>query len=219
MNADTPGLKVCGYVRVSHAEQAQSGAGLQAQRDSIEAVVRQRGWELAAIYEDAGASGKSTNGRPGLEEALRAVESGAAGILIVAKLDRLSRSLVDFGKILERSQKRGWAFVANDLGIDTSSATGELIANVMMSVSQWERKAISERTTAALAVKKREGVKLGNPKLGKSSAKVRRRIERARARGDSYRKIAAKLNADGIPTSQGGSQWWAASVRAVVMAA
>jgi len=221
MNAETAAQKACGYVRVSSAEQSLSGAGLQAQRDAIEAAALHRGWELTEIYEDAGASGKSTNGRPGLEEALQAVESGETGILIVAKLDRLSRSLVDFGKILKRSQSqtRGWAFVALDLGIDTSTATGELCANLMMSVSQWERKAISERTTAALAVRKREGVKLGNPQLGKTTPRVRRRIERARARGDSYHRIAAALNADSIPTSQGGREWWAASVRAVLLAA
>lgn len=216
MNA---GMKVCGYVRVSHAEQAQSGAGLEAQRDAIEAAAQQRGWELTAIYEDAGVSGSSTNGRPGLAQALKAVESDEAAALICAKLDRLSRSIVDFGRILERSRKRGWAFLALDLGVDTSTAAGELVANVLASVAQWERRAISERTKAALAVKKREGVKLGNPQLGKASPRVRRRIQRARSRGDSYHVIAAKLNADEVPTSQGGSQWWAASVRAVVMAA
>src|SRR5689334_21340199 len=92
----TSGEKVVGYVRVSTDEQAKSGAGLQAQRDAITDECRRRGWELVKIYEDAGASGKSLSNRPALTAALVAVESGEASGLVVAKVDRLSRSLHDF---------------------------------------------------------------------------------------------------------------------------
>ena len=75
---------VVGYIRVSTAEQADSGAGLEAQRGAIEAEAQRRGWTLLRTFEDAGASGKSMNGRPGLQEALQAVERGEAYALVVA---------------------------------------------------------------------------------------------------------------------------------------
>src|SRR5215467_4612695 len=76
-----PPVNVVGYVRVSTAEQADSGAGLEAQRAAISAEAERRGWRLVQVYEDAGASGKSLNGRPGLQEALQAVETGEAEAL------------------------------------------------------------------------------------------------------------------------------------------
>ena len=218
MNAETPGLKVCGYVRCSTSEQSDSGLGLEAQRSAIADEAARRGWEVVAVYEDV-ASGRSRNGRPGLERALRAVESSEADALVVSKLDRLSRSTKDFAELMDRSQRKGWSLCAMDVGVDTTTPQGEFFATVLAGMAQWERKVISQRTRDALAIKKAQGVKLGNPKLGKATPRVRRRIERARARGDSYHRIAAKLNADEIPTSQGGREWWAASVRAVLLAA
>ena len=210
------GMRIVGYVRVSSAEQAGSGLGLEAQRTAITEEAQRRGWELVAIYEDAAASGKSTNGRPGLAQALEAVESDAAAGIVVAKLDRLSRSIVDFGTLLERSRKTGWALVALDLGVDTSSAAGELVANVMVSVAQWERRAIGDRTKAALQVKRDQGIVLGRPRL--MPAKVRRRILRERARGRTLAAIANDLNHDEVPTAQNGAAWYPATIRKVVNA-
>src|SRR5438094_3478005 len=107
-------MKAVGYIRVSSLEQDESGAGLEAQRRAIADGVTQRGWELVRIYEDV-ASGKSTNGRHGLAVAINAIESGEADALMVAKLDRLSRSLMDFAGLMQQSCKQGWALVALDL--------------------------------------------------------------------------------------------------------
>lgn len=213
------GMRIVGYVRVSSQEQADSGAGLEAQRAAITEEAQRRGWELVNIYEDAGSSGSTRNGRPGLEQALAAVESVDAAAVIVSKLDRLSRSTKDFADLMDRSQRKGWNLVALDVGVDTTTPQGEFFATVLAGMAQWERRIISQRTKDALAVKKAQGVKLGNPTLGKSPPRVRRRIRAARTRGDSYAKIAAALNRDAVPTSQGGSQWWPASVRAVELAA
>lgn len=209
------GMRVVGYVRVSTQEQSDSGAGLEAQRSAIEQECERKGWELVQVYEDAGASGKTTNGRPGLQEALEAVESGQAGGLVVSKLDRLSRSLMDFAGLMERSQRKGWHLVALDLGVDTSSPQGEMVANVMATFAQFERKLIGQRTKDALAVRKAQGVVLGRPRLMES--KTRRRILRARSRGDSYAKIADRLNVDGVATAHGGEQWYPSTIRRVVM--
>src|SRR5690242_6416178 len=97
----TNGTRVIGYVRVSTSEQGDDGGGLDAQRQTIQAECRHRGWQLVRIEEDV-ASGKSTGKRPGLARALQAIEGGDAEALIVAKLDRLSRSLLDFAQLVER---------------------------------------------------------------------------------------------------------------------
>jgi DNA invertase Pin-like site-specific DNA recombinase len=210
-------MRALGYVRVSTAEQADSGAGLEAQREAVREEANRRGLELVGILEDAGASGRSLAGRPGLTGALERVEAGQAEALIVAKLDRLSRSLVDFAALMERSRRKGWALVAPDLGVDTTTPSGEMLASVLAVFAQFERRLIGQRTREALAVKKAEGVTLGRPRL--LPDEVRERIRREREQGATWRAIAASLNEDGVPTAQGGQQWWAATVRTVALAA
>lgn len=205
----TDGLAVVGYVRVSTGEQFESGAGLEAQREAIRKECVRRGWRLIATYEDT-ASGKSLAGRRGLEEALAAVESSEASALVVAKLDRLSRSLQDFANLMARSQRRDWALVALDLGLDSTTAQGELMASVLAVFSQFERRLIGQRTRDALAVKRAQGVRLGRPRS--LSEDVRERIRAARAQGQTYRQIAAALNADRVPTAHGGKQWYPSTV-------
>jgi DNA invertase Pin-like site-specific DNA recombinase len=205
-----------GYVRVSTEEQALSGAGLQAQRALIEAEAERRGWTLAEVFVDAAASGKSLDGRPALASALAAIESGKAGTLVVAKLDRLSRSLLDFAGLMKRAQDVGWNLVALDLGIDLSTPAGEFLASVMASAAQWERRIIGQRTKDALAARRAAGVTLGRPR-GVSEMIVER-IKRDRDAGLSLRQVAAGLDRDQVPTSQGGTRWFASSVRAVLKA-
>jgi DNA invertase Pin-like site-specific DNA recombinase len=118
------------------AEQADSGLGLKAQREAIELESIRRGWGLVAVHDDAGRSGKSIK-RPGLEAALSDVDQGRADALVVAKLDRLSRSLADFAALMERSRRKGWSLVALDLGVDTSTPSGEFLVNVLASAAQW----------------------------------------------------------------------------------
>src|SRR5437879_13813020 len=98
--------RVVGYIRVSTSEQADSGAGLGAQRSGITAAWISRGWQLVGIHEDAAASGKSLAGRPALQAALDIVEKDEASALVVAKLDRLSRSILDFAGLMERSRRK-----------------------------------------------------------------------------------------------------------------
>lgn len=208
-------MQVVGYVRVSTEEQADSGAGLEAQRRTIRAEAARRGWTLLNVYQDAAASGKSLTGRPELQAALRAVEGGGAAALVVAKLDRLSRSLVDFAALMDRSRKRGWAMVALDLGVDTTTPSGEMMANVLAVFAQFERRLIGQRTKDALAVRKAQGVKLGRFKG--APADVRARIAQMHAAGESLSAIARQLNADAEPTAQGGELWHASTVRQVVL--
>jgi len=207
-------LAVVGYVRVSTDEQTASGAGLQAQRNAIEAEVLRRGWSLIATFEDGGMSGKSMDGRLGLQKALEAVERGDAAALVVSKVDRLSRSLADFANLMERSRRRGWALVALDLGIDTTTPSGEMMANVVASFSQYERRLVGQRTREALRVKRSQGVLLGRPVT--TSPTVVMDICGRYNSGSSLAAIARDLNEQGTPTAQGGARWHASTVRNIL---
>ena len=207
--------RVVAYVRVSSGEQAASGLGMAAQRAAIEAEAGRRGWTIVAWREDAGVSGKSLD-RPGLSAALADVEEGRAAALVVAKLDRLSRSLLDFAGLMDRSWKAGWAIVALDLGVDTTTAQGELMASVFSSFAQFERRLIGQRTKSALAVKSAQGVKLGRPRM--LPDEVVARIVRLHDAGEGWTAIARMLNADDVPTAQGGAAWHPTTVRYVYFA-
>lgn len=206
-----------GYVRVSTAEQAGSGLGLEAQRDAITAECQRRGWVLERIYEDAGASGKSLAKRPGLADALTVLAAGQAAGLVVAKLDRLSRSLRDFANLVTVAHDQRWTLVVLDVNVDTTTPSGELLVNVMASFAQFERQIIGQRTRDALAVKRSQGVRLGRPRLLPDA--VVERIVAARAAGRSLRSIADELTAERVPTAQGGARWYASTVRAVLTSA
>src|SRR5262245_64905490 len=100
------------------------------------------------------------------------------------------------------AQKQSWALVSLDCNVDTSTPTGEAMASMVATFAQLERRLISQRTKEAMAVKKAQGATFGRkPAVSKS---VIRRIQRQRARGATLRAIAASLNADVVPTAQGG---------------
>jgi DNA invertase Pin-like site-specific DNA recombinase len=151
-----------------------------------------------------------------LAAALNDVEFGGIGGIVVAKLDRLSRSLKDFALLMERAQKRGWNLVACDLGIDLSTPSGEFMANVMGSAAQWERRLISQRTKDALAEKRAAGMKLGRPPTLPES--VVQRIVALRNEGEGWSAIARQLNAEQVSTAHGGIKWHPSTVRSVALA-
>lgn len=202
---------VIGYVRVSTEEQGESGAGLEAQRAAIKSECARRGWQLARIEQDV-LSAKSMN-RPGLRSALDACRSGEVAGIVVAKLDRLSRSVIDFGRLLAEANRGGWNIVGLDFGLDLSTPQGKLVANLLMSVAEWEREVIGQRTREGLAVKRAQGVRLGRPRS--VDEKVVRRIRRERRKGRTFAAIADGLNADGVATAQSGKRWYPSTVRAV----
>lgn len=206
-------MRVLGYVRVSSEEQTASGAGLEAQRQAIVAECERRGWQLVEVIEDGGFSAKDLK-RPGIQEALRVLKEGDAKALVAAKLDRLSRSMIDFTGLMATAQRQGWALVALDCAVDTTTPAGEAMANVLATFAQFERRLISQRTKDALAVKKAQGIRIGRPPVMPRA--VVTRIKRDRAKGLSYRAIADGLNADKVPTAQGGLCWYPATVRSTL---
>jgi DNA invertase Pin-like site-specific DNA recombinase len=206
-------VRVLAYVRVSSEEQADSRAGLEAQRAAIQRECERRGWEIIEVIEDAGFSAKDLK-RPGVRAALEELERGRADALVVAKLDRLSRSMLDFTAVMAKAQKQGWALVALDCAVDTTTPAGEAMAHVLATFAQFERRLIGQRTREALAVKKKQGVRLGRPHS--ISPRLARRIRSMRSRGMTLQAICDKLNAQGVPTPRGGKTWRPTSLRSVV---
>ena len=210
---DNQPLRAVLYHRVSTDEQAASGAGLDAQREATTAVCAYKGWTAAASFDDGGFSGKTTD-RPGLTAALDMLAAGEADVLVVAKLDRLSRSVQDFLSLMSKAQKQGWDLCIKDLDLDTSHPNARMVLTIMSALSQWEREMIGLRTKEALAVRKAQGVKLGRKPV---EPQLLARIKAMRMQPMTFAKIAAALNTEGVPTPQGGSKWWDSSVRATLM--
>lgn len=204
------------YLRVSTEDQAESGAGLAAQRTTIEAEAARRGWTIVGWFEDAGLSGgKSIEQRPGLRSAVEAVEAGQAHMLIASKLDRISRSVLDTALLTDRAHKLGWKLFTCDVAVDTTTPAGEAQAGMMTVFSQYERRLIGQRTREALAEKRAAGIRLGRtPSL---PLDVVMRIVSDRDSGLSYPAIAGRLNDDEVPTAHGGRYWYPATVRNVYL--
>jgi site-specific DNA recombinase len=224
--------RVVGYVRVSTEGQADAGVSLDAQRSKLMAYAQAMDLDLVAIEVDAGASAK-TLARPALQRALATLDRDTAEGLLVAKLDRLTRSVRDLGELVERYFASRFSLLSVADSIDTRSAAGRLVLNVLASVAQWEREATGERTRDALAHLKASGVRLGGAGLGwersdrtdeqghrvvrdvQSEGATVERIIALRAEGLTLRAIAARLTADGHATKRGG-RWAAATVNKVL---
>lgn len=201
------------YRRVSTREQGESGLGLGAQLATLEREAEHRGWTIVGDHHDV-ASGRRTNGRHGLEAALAMLRSGEADILAVAKLDRLARSTVHFGQLLKTASRQGWAVVALDVGVDTTTSNGRLVAKILMDVAEWEAERIGDRTSEALAEKKAGGAQLGRP--SPLPAATRQKILRLHRRGLGARRIAKLLNEQGTPTASGTGRWHVTTVQRVL---
>ncbi len=214
-------MKVIGYIRVSTEEQASDGVSLASQREKIEGYAKLYDLELIGIIEDAGQSGKTLD-RPGLQEALAMVRKGKVGGLVIAKLDRLSRSVVDWNTLIDGffGERAGKQLFSVADSIDTRTAAGRLVLNVLMSVAQWERETIGERTKDALQHKIRKGERCGKVRFGYALADDGKTllpvpaeqeaialIRRLKAEGQTLRDVAAELTRRGILTKEGHTRW------------
>lgn len=204
-------MRAIGYCRVSTREQGDSGIGLEWQESVIRAEITHRGWDLIEIRQDV-ASGKSLRHRAELGRTLRDLRDGACDALVVAKLDRLSRSVLDFAALMETATKEGWSLVVLDLDVDTTTTNGKLIAHIMIALAQWERELIGDRTRSALVAVRARGTRLGRPS-GVDSETLRL-IRVLRERGLSWQGIADALTNEEIATAQGG-RWHGATVRKI----
>lgn len=213
-------MRVVAYIRVSREEQARDGVSLDAQRSKAEQFARLHELDLVEVVADAGVSAK-TLARPGLSRALRMLESGAVAGVIVAKLDRLTRSIRDWSDLIDRffSEGAGKQLFSVGDSIDTRTAAGRLVLNVLMSVAQWERETIVERTIDAIRHKQKLGYRVGKVPFGFDLApdgrlvvngreqEAREMILRLRGQGWSFKRIARHLEELGHRPKSGGTMW------------
>jgi DNA invertase Pin-like site-specific DNA recombinase len=220
-------MKAIGYIRVSTAQQADEGISLDAQTARIQAYAAANGLELAAVYSDAGLSGKRADNRPGLVSALDAV-CECQGVLVVYSLSRLARSVADTIAISQRLQKSGAELASLSERIDTGSAGGRMVFTLMAAFAQFERDLTAERTSAALQHKKSSGERVGTIPFGFQLAadgvtllpvaeqqEAIRLIRELRSAGQTLQQIADRLAAAGIKTAKGKTTWTPKVVRSL----
>jgi site-specific DNA recombinase len=216
-----------GYVRVSTEQQAGEGISLDDQRTRIKAFCKGRGWDLLNIYADEGRSGGRADNRPGLWEA---VESAAGGVLVVYDLFRLSRSVSDACKILNRLQdiKADWVSMTEGNMIDTTTSGGNLMFHVLLAIGQYQRQQTSERCKQVVKWKRGRGERCGkvpygyrlNPdgkrmEIDRDEQETIRIARELRTKGMSCRKIGRHLEEDGrLPRN--GKSWWQTTIRKFV---
>ena len=214
-----------GYVRVSTEDQAANGVSIGAQEARIAAYCVAMGWHVSEVVRDAGESAKSLK-RPGIATLLAQVAQGRIERIVVAKLDRLTRSVRDLSDLIELCNKHDVALVSVGETLDTSSAAGRMVVNMLGVVGQWEREAIAERTASALAHKRRSGRVYGSTPFGyarQGDALVPHPVEQRALRGAlqmdaagaSFREIARYLTELGVRPHR-GKEWYPASVRAML---
>ena len=206
------------YIRVSTDKQAEHGISLEAQRAKLESYAALYDLDLVAVEVDAGLSA-STLDRPGLQSALAMLRTRKASALLVVKLDRLTRSVRDLGELVEGYFGAGKAASLLSVGdqIDTRTAAGRMVLNLLTTVAQWEREATAERTSAAMQHKASAGEYTGGKVLygftlapcgvllveDASEQAVLAQARELHASGLSLRAVAAELDRRGIVSRVG----------------
>jgi len=215
------------YTRKSSEEGLeQEFNSLQAQREACQAFIasqRHEGWVcLRAGYDDGGFSG-ATMDRPALQRLLADMTAGRIDTIVVYKIDRLTRSLADFARIVEILDVRGASFVSVTQQFNTTTSMGRLTLNILLSFAQFEREVIGERIRDKIAASKKKGMWMGGiPPLGyraqdskllviESEAEIVRAIFRRYAALGSVRLLKDELEARGIKSKS----WTTASGRCV----
>ena len=220
-------MRVIGYARVSTEEQAACGVSLSAQAEKIRGYCALYDLKLVDIIEDAGASARAL-ARPGLRRALAALDRGEVAGLVVAKLDRLTRSVVDIAMLVARyfSERAGGSLFSVADAIDARTAAGRMVLNILVSVAQWERESCAERTREALRHKAALREVYGPTPLGYRAVDGRLVVHHAERRaldevrrlardGHSLRGICAAMDAAGHKTKRGGA-WRPSTVQAIL---
>jgi DNA invertase Pin-like site-specific DNA recombinase len=207
-------MKALIYTRVSTNEQGRSGISLEHQAQACEALAAREGLEVVEVLTEV-KSGGSLRKRPVLTEALDRLAKGEAQVLVVAKLDRLSRSLLDFATMLHRSEAQGWSLIVGDLGLSTTTPVGRLQASIVAAVAEFERERIRQRARETHEVQRSQGRRMGGKAV--TSREVVEYAARLRSLGQTYAAIANALNEAGHKPARGGQMFHPASVRALLL--
>ena len=210
-----------GYIRVSTEKQANEGVSLEAQEAKIVTWCKANGYELVKVYVDAGISGKRMDTRKELLAALASLKKGMA--LVSYSLSRLARSTKDALAIGEAVAKKKADMVSLTEQIDTTTAAGKMMFQMLSVLAEFERNLVAERTTNALQHKKRTGQKYTNQTpygfeaiegrlvQVQQESEIVAEIQASRTGGNTLQFIADSLNTRGIPTKT-GKQWAPATI-------
>lgn len=207
--------RMIAYLRVSTDEQAVSGLGLEGQESALRRAFAYRGWELDELVRDEGISGSTLN-RPGLRGALERIAAGDVDGLVVAKLDRLTRSMRDFCEIVDWFEEAAAPLVMLEPDVDTSTPAGRAVAHVMVAFAEMERGMIGDRTKVALAAKRARGEPTGRPSIADYPELVERVQHLHAVERLPLSAIARKLEEEGWRTVRGGTTWRASSLQVIV---
>lgn len=196
-----------GYIRVSTLQQAEEGISLDNQKKRIHAYCALYGLHLIDIIEDAGLSGKSVSGRPGIQRVLDLVSSRKINSLVVMKLDRLARNVRECLQIVELLEKKKVSLHSVSEKIDTGSAHGRLFLVILSAMATWEREVNAERVKSVLSNKKTNNERIsryppygyiftddGKLKEHSREQQLIKKVHELRDRGLSIRKITCNLN-------------------------
>ncbi len=221
--------RLIGYVRVSTEEQAKSGLSTSDQSEKLRQYCELYGYELVNVIIDDGASAKDLN-RAGIQEVMTSVTRGDVDGVIVCKLDRLTRSVRDLHQLLDTTFKTAQLHSVNEQ-FNTNTAAGRFVLNMLMSVAEWEREVIGERTSSALKEKKRLagnksingrapfGYQWSEGELIKHPAEfpVREIMTQLRESGLTYAQIADEINNAGHTTRR-NKPWRTSSIHTILKA-
>lgn len=221
-------MDAAAYLRVSTDAQADSGAGLAAQRAAIESYAKRAGITITSWHTDAGVSGAaSIESRPALAAAIAALRKGDC--LLVSKMDRVARDTF-LAAVIERAiGRKGAAIVSADGVGNGATAADAFMRSVMSAAAEFERGLIRQRTRSAMAAKRRAGERTGTVPFGWSldddgttlvpvaeEQRVIEQIVRCREAGMSYRRIAEILTEGNVTTKQGAAAWSHTTVKSIL---
>src|SRR5215472_4372673 len=217
------------YIRVSSEEQADSGLGLETQRQRIAAYCQMKGLRLAEVFEDPGVSGgKPLASRPAGSKLLATAKKGKV-LVIVAKLDRLFRSVTDAANVIDDFDKKGIQLVSIGEGFDMTSPYGRAMAQMASVFAELERAMIRERTRSAMSVKRARGERIsghapygwdfgprGRLVANSGEQQTIVYVRQLRGKGLSYRGIATRLDREGIRPKR-GRRWIHTTVKSILL--
>ncbi|MDQ5834517.1 MAG: recombinase family protein [Actinomycetota bacterium] len=212
-SSSAPPQRALGYVSAADADAPASD--LETQTAEIRSACIRNGFESVEVVRDFESHSGSDLERPGLIYAIERLEAGEASCLVVASLERLTRSAAHLGTLIDRLGESRIRLVVLDIQLDTGNPDGRLAAEALANVGTLERKSLDTRTRKGLQAAREARQSSGRPAVADRPA-LKERIADMRARGMTLQAIADTLNSEGVPTLRGGTEWRPSSVQAAV---
>jgi DNA invertase Pin-like site-specific DNA recombinase len=201
---------VIGYLAIAHA--AHHDRRLDPTAQAIAGWCEDRGWRLSRVVHDVETASDRISDRPGLAYALDEIAAGRVMGVVVARLSDLTRSVTELAQLLYWLNEAEAFVIALDYELDTSTAAGELAAGALIEIGDWQRGLIADRTRPGLDAMRAQAA--ASRRSVRDDPQLSARIRAMRNAGMSLQAISDILNAEGVPTLRGGSQWRPSSVQA-----